>query len=84
MSRDLGADADFTDFVGDCLGWSITQLQGLSTESTPIPIDAQRRRSRGGKHSQCKVTRKNANTMPVQKSIKIQSRAPASDDPARI
>jgi hypothetical protein len=39
---------------------------------TPLPIDAPRSRSGGGKHSKGKGTRKKANPMPVRKSKGVQ------------
>jgi hypothetical protein len=51
---DLGAA--FTNFAGDCQEWSIAQVQGLPTESTPLPMDAPRSGSVGGgerKPAQC-------------------------------
>jgi hypothetical protein len=51
---------------------------------TPLPIDAVRSGSVGGKHSKGKRARKNANTVLVQRSNKFKKSARASDYPARI
>jgi hypothetical protein len=67
-----GLGAAFTDFMGDRLARSITQVQELSTKSTPLPTGAPKSRSRGGRHSKGKGTRKKANPMPVRKSKEIQ------------
>jgi hypothetical protein len=51
---------------------------------TPLPIDAARSGSVGGKHSRGKGTRKNAYTVPVQRGNKVKKSARAGDYPARI
>jgi hypothetical protein len=80
--RDLGAT--FTDFVENCLDWSIAQVQGLPTESTLLPIDAPRSGSVGGRHSKGEEARKKGKTRPVRKNKKIPRSAHASNNPARI
>ncbi len=54
------------------------------TASTPSPIDAARSGSVGGKCGKGKGTRKNANTVPVQRGNKVKKSARASCYPARI
>jgi hypothetical protein len=51
---------------------------------TPLPIDAARSGSMGGKHSRGKRTRKNAYTVSVQRGNKVKKIGRASDYPARI
>jgi hypothetical protein len=50
---------------------------------TPLPIDAARSGSVGGKHGKGKGTRKNANTVPVQRGNKVRKSACTSYYPAR-
>jgi hypothetical protein len=60
------------------------QLRRALPMPTPLPIDAARSGSVGGKHSKGKGARKNANTVPIQRGNKVEKSARASCYPARI
>ncbi len=70
----------FTAFVNDRLQWTTDrvheiryrQLRRTLPMPTPLPIDAARSGSVGGKHIKGKVARKNANTVPVQGGNKVK------------
>jgi hypothetical protein len=78
--------------VNDRLQWTTDrvheiryrQMRRTRPMPTPLPIDAARSGSVGGKHSKGKGTRKNANTVPVQRGNKVKKSARASCYPARI
>jgi hypothetical protein len=82
----------FTAFVNDRLQWTTDrvheiryrQLRRTLPMPTPLPIDAARSGSVGGKHSRGKGTRRNAYTVPVQGGNKVEKSARASCYPARI
>jgi hypothetical protein len=68
----------FAAFVQERFEWftdQVHELRNTVTASTPSPIDAARSGSVGGKHG----TRKNANTVPVQRGNKVKKSARASD-----
>jgi hypothetical protein len=82
----------FTAFVNDRLQWTTDrvheiryrQLRRTLPMPTPLPIDAARSGSVGGKHSRGEGTRRNAYTVPVQGGNKVEKSARASCYPARI
>jgi hypothetical protein len=82
----------FTAFVNDRLQWTTDrvneiryrQLRRTLPKPTPLPIDAARSGSVGGKHSKGKGARKNANTVLVQGGNRVKKIARASCYPARI
>jgi hypothetical protein len=77
----------FDAFMQERFEWftdQVHELRNRVTALTPSPIDATRSGSVGGKHSKGKGTRKNANTVPVQRGNKVKKSARASCYPARI
>ncbi len=82
----------FTAFVNDRLQWTADrvheiryrQLRRTLPMPTPLPIDAARSGSVGGKHSKGKGAGKNATTVPIQRGNKVKKSAHASCYPARI
>jgi hypothetical protein len=82
----------FTAFVNDLLQWTADrvheiryrQLRRTLPMPTPLPIDAARSGSVGGKHSKGNKARKNASMVPVQKGNKVKRSARASNYPPRI
>ncbi len=82
-----GHDVAFLTFVNDRLLQTTDEackVRRTLPMPTPLPIDAARSGSMGGRHSKGKGMRKKANTMPVQKSNKVPRSARASNNPARI
>jgi hypothetical protein len=82
----------FTAFVNDRLQWTTDrvheiryrQLRRTLPMLTPLPIDAARSGSMGGKHGKGKGARKNAKTVPVQGGNRVKKSARATCYPARI
>jgi hypothetical protein len=82
----------FTAFVNDRLQWTTDRLHEIRYRQlrwtlpmpTPLPKDAARSGSVGGKHGKGKGTRKNTYTVPVQRGNKVKRSARASCYPARI